>query len=62
MAVLVKGDNLLVATQVENHQVLGTTGDLAEVCSNAPRCGDDCNLIDVPNNFHPGTEDSVVNF
>lgn len=62
MAVLVKGDNLLVATQVENPQVLGTTDDLAQVCQNTPRCDRDCNLVNISNEYHPGTKDSVINF
>ena len=62
MAVLVKGKNLLGSTQVKNLQVLGTTGDLSSVCPNASRCKKDCNLVNVPNAYHLGTGDSVINF
>ena len=62
MATLVKGDNLLVTIQVENPQVLGVTADLGVVCVNGTRCEKDCNLVNVTNGYHPGTEDSVIKF
>ena len=62
MATLVKGDNLLASLQVKNPQILGVIADLNDVCVNGARCEKDCNLVNVTNGYHPGTEDSVIKF
>ena len=60
--VLVKGDGLLGSVQVINPQIVGDEDILESICPNEQDCDDTCSLIDVPNEYHPGTKDSVINF
>jgi len=59
---IVKGKNILGVLQLTNHQIVNEEDVLDKVCPNGSDCNNKCNLINVPNDFHPGTDDSIINF
>jgi len=60
--VLAKGNNLLGTLQITNPQIIGE-GDFSDsICPQGQDCDDKCSLTNTPNEYHPGTEDSVINF
>lgn len=60
--VLAKGSNLLGSLQITNPQIIGEGDFSDDICPQGQDCGNKCNLVDVPNEYHPGTDDSVINF
>lgn len=59
--VLKKG-NVLGAEQINNLQMIGISEDLGSVCPSGLDCKKDCNVINVTNDYHPGINDSIINF
>jgi len=59
---LVKGTNLLGSLQITNPQIVGEGDFSDDVCPQGQDCDNKCDLIDVPNEYHPGTKDSIINF
>jgi len=59
---LVKGNNLLGSLQITNPQIIGEGDFSDDICPQGQDCDNKCDLIDVPNEYHPGTEDSIINF
>lgn len=60
--VLTKGSNLLGSLQITNPQIIGEGDFSDDVCPQGQDCDDKCNLTNVPNEYHPGTKDSIINF
>jgi len=60
--ILVKGRGVLGSPQVTNSQIVNGDDFSDDVCPNGPDCDDTCGLVDVPNEYHPGTKDSIINF
>lgn len=58
---LVKGGNSVNSQQIKSKTINGS--DFTDhVCPRGAGCREDCRLIGVPNSFHPGTKDSIINF
>ena len=60
--VLVKGKGILGSPQITNFQMIGGDDFSDDVCPNGQDCDDKCGLVGVPNEYHPGTKDSIINF
>jgi len=60
--VLVKGKGVLGSPQITNSQIIGEGDFSDDVCPQGQDCDDKCGLVNIPNEYHPGTKDSIINF
>jgi len=61
-AILIKGKGVLGSPQITNPQIIGEGDFSDDVCPQGQDCDDKCGLVNIPNEYHPGTKDSIINF